>query len=137
MTRELCVLVFLGWNSWIDIRKKEVSLTAIGLFGAVGMVLLLYENGISGQICLPFLTGGVFLGISRLTGGAVGAGDGLLLAALGTVLTWQELLRMLLLGMLGCGVCALVLLPVLRKGRKAEIPFVPFLLLGYVGGFLL
>lgn len=137
MIKEICVLVFLGLNTWTDIRKREISLTAAGIFGAVGMLFLLWERGISWQLCLPLAAGGLFWGIHRLTGGAVGMGDSLLLAALGTVLEWQELCSVLLLGLGGCGICALVLLVVFHKGRNAELPFAPFLLLGYAGGLLL
>ena len=34
----ICILAFLGINSWKDIRTREVSLLSIGVFGIVGMV---------------------------------------------------------------------------------------------------
>lgn len=79
----------------------------------------------------------MFSGAVRFDPGEIGMGDGVLLAALGTVLDVEEFLTMLLLGLLGSSIWALVLLAVFRKGRKTEIPFVPFLLLGYLGGILL
>ena len=33
----ICILAFLGINSWKDIRTREVSLLSIGVFGIVGM----------------------------------------------------------------------------------------------------
>ena len=31
----ICILAFLGINSWKDIRTREVSLLSIGVFGIV------------------------------------------------------------------------------------------------------
>ena len=36
--KEICVLVFLGINSWIDIRKKQVALLLIIIFAVCGTV---------------------------------------------------------------------------------------------------
>ena len=35
--KEICVVVFLGVNSWIDIRKRQVSLLLIGIFTVYGL----------------------------------------------------------------------------------------------------
>lgn len=45
--------------------------------------------------------------------------------------------RMACIGMLIAAVYAGVLLVICKKGRKTEIPLVPFLLFGYLGGLLL
>ena len=34
----ICILAFLGINSWKDIRTREVSLLSIVVFGIVGMI---------------------------------------------------------------------------------------------------
>ena len=90
---ELCMVVFLGINTWTDIRKRE--------------------------ICLP-----VFLG------------DGLMIFAMGSVLNAGELMEILCLSFLLCGIYAGLQLGLLKKKRNTEIPFVPFLLVGYLGGIL-
>ena len=79
----------------------------------------------------------MFLALSILSGGAMGAGDGLLLLALGLASDTGEYLGTLLGGIFLAAVWSGVLLVVFRKGRKTEIPFVPFLLFGYIGGLLL
>ena len=90
----------------------------------------------AGDIKLLAALGG-FLGISAVSGNQIGAGDGLLLIALGTVLETEEYLRTLCLSLIGCGLWAVILLGILRKKKTTELPFVPFVLLGYVGGLLL
>lgn len=135
--REICVLTLLGLNTWTDLRKKEVSLIALGIFSAAALVWAFYTGKVSWQFFIPAGIGSFFLVISILTKGAVGMGDGWLMIALGTALEIREFLMMLFVGMICCAVWAGVLLVVFRKGRNAEIPFVPFLLLGYIGGVLL
>ena len=77
------------------------------------------------------------MGLSAVSGNQIGAGDGLLLIALGTVLEMEEYLRTIWLALIGCGLWAVILLGILRKKKTTELPFVPFVLLGYVGGLLL
>ena len=79
----------------------------------------------------------IFLAISFMTKGELGMGDSLLIIALGTMLSLEELVMVLMMAMAGCTVYAGVLLLGFRKNRKTQIPFVPFLLLGYTGGLLM
>lgn len=135
--KEICVLVFLGWNTWTDIRKKQVSLHAVWIFALAGIIAAAAQKDISWQYFLPVGVGCFFVAVSLVTRGAVGMGDGWLLMALGTVLKTEEFVGALLMGMLCCGVWSGILLFVFRKGRNTEIPFVPFLMLGYIGELLL
>ena len=75
--------------------------------------------------------------ISALTGGEIGAGDGLLIIAMGSVMTAGELIGILFAALLLCGIYSGIQLLVLKKQRDIEIPFVPFLLAGYLGGVFL
>ena len=93
----ICILAFLGINSWKDIRTREVSLLSIVVFGIVGMV----------RACF-----------------------------LGTVLSFEELLSAFLLGLFCCCFWGIVVLFLSGKGKKTEMPFVPFLMLGYIGGLI-
>lgn len=134
---EVCILVFLGLNAWMDIRNKEISLVSAGVFAVIGVLFSVQKGGGGWQMLLSTGTGVMFLGLSILTRGAIGMGDGWLIAALGTVLSVQELLYTVCTGMFLAAGCALILLAVFHRKRDAEIPFVPFLLAGYVGGLWL
>lgn len=135
--KELCVLVFLGINSWIDLRKKQVSLVTAVIFAATGVVLSWSQDSISLGMLVSLGIGGFFLGVSVLTQGAIGMGDGWLLLALALMLDLQEYLSVLLCGLMICALWGIVMLVMFRRSGKSEIPFVPFLFLGYVGGVLL
>ena len=43
----ICILAFLGINSWKDIHTREVSLLSIGVFGIVGMVRACFLGTVS------------------------------------------------------------------------------------------
>lgn len=133
---QIFVLAFLGINSWKDIRKREVSLLATGIFAVIGIINALWH----GTICWEWIgavgLGTALIALSVVSKGAVGMGDGLVLAALGTVLTFGELLGVFMMGLLCCSVWGIILLILPSTGKKTEIPFVPFLLLGYIGGLI-
>lgn len=135
--REVCVVMLLGINTWTDLRRKQVSLGAVVIFGVAGALLLFTGENISWKTFIPIGIGTAFLAMSLATGGGIGMGDGWLLVALGTLLDLERFLIVLLLGIFASAVWAAILLAVLHKGRKAKIPFVPFLFLGYLGGLLL
>lgn len=133
---QVCILAFLGVNSWKDIRTREVSLLTVGIFGIAGLVRACFLGmiGINWLAAAGIGSSVIVLGI--LSKGAVGIGDGLLLLALGTVLSFGELLTTFLLGLLCCSFWGIILLVLPMKGKKKEIPLVPFLLLGYIGGLI-
>lgn len=135
--REACILAFLGFNAWLDFKKKEVSLAAIFLFALAGVAWTVKDGAVCWQYFVPVGLGLFFVGLSVLSRGALGMGDALLVTSLGTMAGLEELISALFLGMVSCAVCAGIMLVVLRKNRKTELPFVPFLFVGYVGGMLL
>lgn len=134
--REILVLVFLGFNAWTDLRKKQISLVTVAVFSVVMLVRAFCTGGISWELLLPVGIGCFFLAVSIVTKGAVGMGDGWLIMALGLALEMEEFVTALLVGLLCCAAWAGILMSVFQRGRNTEIPFVPFLLVGYIGGVL-
>lgn len=135
--KEVCILVFLGINAWMDVKKQEVSLVTAGVFSVLGLFWLFYSGESLRELVIPLGTGALFLALSVVTKGAVGLGDVWILMALGIMLRTERFLWTLCIGMLLAGGWALVLLVAFKKNRHTELPFVPFLLAGYVGGLIL
>ena len=133
---QLCILTFLGINSWKDIQTREVSLLTIWIFGIAGFVRACFCGSVSIEWIATASVGGVVILLSIFSKGAVGMGDGFLLLALGTVLSFGELLTSFLLGLLCCSFWGITLLFLPGNRKKKEVPFVPFLLLGYIGGLI-
>lgn len=137
MLKEICILGFLGLNTWTDIRRKEISLVAAAVFAAGSLIWTACTGRISTSFFIPVGISAFFLVVSIVTKGALGMGDGWLMMALGIAMETEEFLVMLLIGLGGSAIWAGILLVILHKERKAEIPFVPFLFLGYIGVVLL
>lgn len=128
------VFLLLIWNAWQDCRKREivpVSLCIFLLGGILVNIIYAYQTPVN-------IAGGLLIGVgmlllSQLSRGAVGKGDGYLLCVAGLYLGMGETLALLLGGLLLCAVWALLLLVLKRAGKNTEIPFIPFLLLAYLG----
>ena len=130
-------LLFLLFSSFLDIRKREISIPVTLLFGLEGVVYSVRTGRTMTDYLIPLGIGILILGGSVLTRGQVGMGDGWMLLALGCMLRMECYIQMACIGMLLAAAYSGVLMLVFRKNRKTEIPLVPFLLLGYVGGMII
>ena len=130
-------LLFLLFSSFLDIRKREISIPVTLLFGLAGVVYSVRTGRTMTDYLIPLGIGILILGGSVLTRGQVGMGDGWMLLALGCMLRMECYIQMACIGMLLAAAYSVVLMLVFRKNRKTEIPLVPFLLLGYVGGMII
>ncbi len=131
------MVLLLVWNSWLDLRRHEISLPGLGIFGAAGLLanlLLKYQTGM--ELAAGIGVGIFVLAAAAVTKGAVGFGDGLLLCVTGIYLGGTDNLRLLMGGLI---LCALVLGAGLLLGKarwKQQFPFVPFLCLAQIGRIL-
>ena len=131
------IMSFLGINSWIDIQKKQISLVSVGFFMAVGILYECVVQNKNPDVFWGLLPGAVLLGVSKLSREALRMGDALLMLVLGIYLGLEAALDVLLLALFLAAVWAGILIVVGKKGRNYAFPFVPFLLIGYVGRWLL
>lgn len=130
---ELGTLIFLGINSWMDIRKREISLLLTGIFAAAAVLRLLYSGNFSANMLISVGMGIFFVGMSIVTAGAVGMGDGLVILVLAVSMETEEFLLVLLSALAVSAIWAGILLIPMQKSRDTQIPFIPFLFLGYAG----
>ena len=90
----------------------------------------------SQKLCWSGLLPGIFLWLASLwKPGQIGSGDGIVLMGIGWIQGIQQVCMIFQTAILlaaGAGICMLAL----GKGRKKEIPFVPFLLAGYLIQYL-
>ena len=123
---------FLLLLTGYDIRYKTIPVIPVIVMGGM---LLTYRvwNGTGWMEllggCLP---GGIFLLISLLTREKIGSGDGLVLLALGCGFAIEEVVGIVGMALFFAAIVAIVLLVVKKASRKTEIPFVPFLFLGFL-----
>jgi len=142
----------IGWRA-ANAGQVVVALVATGLFAAITMVdfrvrripnPLVVALLVWGLVQLTWLGrpsfasaglgllvgGGVFLLLSLLRRGAMGAGDVKLAAAIGFLVGYPLVLTALFWGIVAGGIAALVLLLTRRAGRKDAMAYGPYLALG-------
>ena len=135
--KELCTVVFLAMNSWLDIRRREISLLLTVVYAGCGIICSILQGRKIQDVLIPAGIGILFLAAGLISRGAIGAGDCWILLALGALLDTETYIRMLCIGFFLAAFWAGILLVIRRKSRKTEIPLVPFLLAGYIGGILI
>lgn len=135
--KELCTVVFLAMNSWLDIRRREISLFLTVVYAGCGIIYSILQGRKIQDVLIPAGIGILFLAAGLISRGAIGAGDCWILLALGALLDTETYIRMICIGFFLAAFWSGILLVIRRKSRKTEIPLVPFLLAGYIGGILI
>lgn len=131
---EICVLsAGLGINSVMDFKSKRISLKIMVALFLAGC----FFRGAQGELFTWMLLLRLFPGIicfflTWITRGSIGIGDGCMFLVLGVFLSLEELLVVCMLALGMVGVTALVLMVFFHKKKNYEIPFVPFLFVGFV-----
>lgn len=131
--KELCTVVFLAMSSWLDIRRREISLLLTVVYAGCGIIYSILQGRKIQDVLIPAGIGILFLAAGLISRGAIGAGDCWILLALGALLDTETYIRMLCIGFFLAAFWSGILLVIRRKSRKTEIPLVPFLLAGYIG----
>ncbi len=124
------LLLFCGVQ---DLLYKRIYLWMIGVAAAAVIACLPFCERLS----IAERMGGCALGLgvillSKATGGKIGLGDGILLCVTGLGLGFWTNTELFGIALSLAAAVSVVLLLLRRADRKKSIPFVPFLLTGYV-----
>ena len=129
----LVPLLLLGVNSFQDLRKQEIFLGPTLIAIGAGLIR---QGGLNGWLLIETLLPGLLCFLCSIaTRGGVGKGDALMLAVIGL---WSGGADALATGILA--LCLLVVTAFLSRrklGPGTTWPFVPFLLVAYVGWSIL
>lgn len=127
------VTIFLMLNTGWDIRKRKVLLGSIVSFGILGMIHLFFVEKEMVFLVLCGVLPGMFLILcSYVTRQSVGYGDGLIVLVCGLYLGLWQTFAMVFYGLLFCSAVSVFLLLLRKRTYKTGVPFVPYLLAGYV-----
>ena len=130
---KIVLLLFLGGAAFVDYRKRELPVIYIGVGFGVGLILrLVIGEPTLLELFLGCLVGAVFLLISGFSREAIGYGDSLMIIATGASLGLIDNVLLMLCALMLAALFSIGLLILKKMKRKDEIPFVPFLLGGYV-----
>lgn len=129
-------IVFAGLSLcglW-DWRKKQIPMILLLLLCvAVVALTFLCPREEAGAIVGGILLGVLFFIISKVTGEVIGYGDSWLILLLGIYLGGFCLLQVLFAASLAAGIYSLFVLWRKHWKRRETIPFVPFLVIAYLG----
>lgn len=128
---------FLGMNAWTDLCRRKVVLWSVGVLFLMGIIYQIIYMKQAEVLLWGIIPGAVLILASRLTEGALGMGDALVVLALGSVLGFSEGMMVLMTALVLAAIWAGILMIFCRKKKNYEFPFIPFLLLGYAGRWLL
>lgn len=127
------LLIFMAVAAYQDWKEKQINVYIFLVAASVGIVL---RVGVQEESVWSMLAGVavgiVILLLAWLTGGSVGAGDGLMFMVSGIFLEFWENINLLMTSLTIAGVVALFMIAVKKKGRKYRLPFVPFMLVAYL-----
>lgn len=128
----------LLWAALEDIRKQQLTRVVVLLLGILGVagILIGKEQDIWSIVCGAAIGIGT-MGISMMSDGQIGIGDGMVLTALGLLLGGRQTLILLCIASCLMALVSIVLL-IMRKGnRHTRLPFVPAIWGGYLAVMLL
>lgn len=138
MIQGIAVLIILGVFSWQDMKERKICVQWLLYFIFAGIACnLFFSYKTVAELCMGIVPGILLLLCSFISRGSIGEGDGLLLLAVGIYLGMKGTIQVLLFASVLSAISALFLCIFKKKGRNDRIPFVPFMLLGYIIELLL
>lgn len=130
--------VFLLIEGIRDIKKREISMISVIITSMIGFLLRIPNIadvwlGLIGGV----IVGVIFLLISKFTKERIGYGDGWVLLTAGICLGFRGVICLLSASLFIASVFSIALLLVRKVGRKTELPFVAFMIPGYILLFII
>lgn len=127
--------VLLLAESVIDIKSKQVWLWMPLCIGSVGIgyrVLHGYTNTL--ELVVSLIVVLLFFIISKITKESLGRGDVWVIGSILLAIGLKKGMEIIFLGFLLAGIYGGILMIVKKCSGKKSIPFIPFLLVGFLGG---
>ncbi len=131
MVKTIWTSVMLLGGSIMDIKDKSVpaGYLCIAAVGSIAVMLIYAAEG--KEILLGLIPGGVLLITGRLSGCA-GEADGILLILVGAMYGLREGGELIMYALLCAAVVSIFLIAFRHAGRKDTLPFIPFILAGFL-----
>ncbi len=135
--KSIILIVVLIISSVLDIKNKKVPVLLLLSCGVAVLLLSFIDQSMGwGVSAFGVLLGGVLLVLSKVFHGAIGSGDGLIVMLVGFVMGLYGGCVVLFYSLFLAALFSIVLLSLKKITKKDSIPFVPFILLSYLGVYL-
>lgn len=131
--RFVFVLIVLIIEAVTDLKKQEINIPVSGIMAAAAIPIYFFAKDISVLNSIIGIAEGLLLIlISVMTKGQIGMGDGILLAACGLMLGGKDNFIMFFFACLFSAVVSGLIMLVKKADKKTKIPFVPFMIPGFL-----
>ena len=133
MLVKVCFGIYLLILSAKDIKDKEIplGLLALGLVFAP-LSVLTDEREVIYVYLLGVLPGIAFLLVSFISRGQIGQADAFVLICVGLCNGIEAVIAVISVSLVAIALVSMVMLILGRLNRKSTLPYIPFVLLGYV-----
>lgn len=133
MIQSYVLLGTLGVHSIEDMKEKKITVTVTLFSAIIGIILhLIFRNESIYFMLAGVLSGVGILGLSRITGGRIGEGDGMVFMLTGLYIGLEENLCLMGISFLLAAIWGIFRIIVCGCRKEERIPFLPFLFLGYM-----
>lgn len=127
-------LLFFSIGTYFDIKEKTLPIPFLLFFGLLGIGLHLTGGFLSWQEMISGVVVGVlFLILGWITKEAIGYGDGITILIFGIYEGVPEMLPVVISAFFLSGIWGIFTLIRFRRQLDISMPFLPFLLLAYIG----
>ena len=123
------LIILLGIISIIDFSTKKIPVVVLVVMGMVGIASSFYAKQSIISVTVALIPGIVLMAF--LTGEQIGYGDAAVVTLMGLFVTADIVCSTMVMGLTIAGTISVILIASGRAGRKKQIAFTPFLLLGY------
>ncbi|MBR5648884.1 prepilin peptidase [Pseudobutyrivibrio sp.] len=131
--REIGLFIFYGLTAFDDIKTKQVRMLEIIVFGILGIIVnIVWPVKSFESIICGLLVGIVLYLFSILTNEKIGKGDCFIIMVSGLYLGFIDVLVLIWISSLLALIYGLITIKRLKKDSSYEMPFVPFLLSGFL-----
>ncbi len=135
--KSIIILVFLLISTVLDIKNKNIPIILILICGAALLLLSILDQNMNWTVSLlGTLLGGILLLLSKILNGAIGMGDGCIILLVGFVMGLYGGCVVLFYSLFLAAIFSVILLCLKKCKKKDSIPFVPFVLISYLGVYL-
>lgn len=125
------LIFLLGIISIIDFSTKKIPVVVLVVMGIVGIASSFYAKQSIISVAVALIPGIVLMAAAFLTGEQIGYGDAAVVTLMGLFVTADIVCSTMVMGLTIAGTISVILIASGRAGRKKQIAFTPFLLLGY------
>lgn len=127
----MIAIAFMVLLTVIDIKKKQIPVAILVIFGITAAFFLIRSEEIEGvSIAYSLIPGAFLLALSLCTRESIGYGDGWTVLVLGLLLGLWDCLASVFIGLILSALFSLIMLVLRKVNGKSRLPFLPFVTLG-------